>query len=58
MGFIIVDKYAIIIYCIFFYEFTVVENILITMNYNLKEKKKINQIKDRPLQISFHFMFE
>lgn len=58
MGFIIVDKYAIIIYCIFFYEFTVVENILITMNYNLKEQKKINQIKDRPLQISFHFMFE
>lgn len=58
MGFIIVDKYAIIIYCIFFYEFTVVENILITMNYNLKEKKKINQIKDRPLQISFHFMFK
>lgn len=39
MGFIIVDKYAIIIYCIFFYEFTVVENILITMNYNLKENQ-------------------
>lgn len=54
MGFIIIEKYAIIIYHIFFYEFTVVENILITMNYNLKKKNQSNKWQTPTHFVSFY----